>query len=150
MRTLVNLALNVVAIAIALWVVVAFVPGVDIVPPAANGFNEIGSTNEPGSSGTFIAVAIAFIVVNAVVTPVLRILGAPITCLTLGLFILVINGAVLLLVEWLLNQLDLGVGNLAIDGWWPAILGAVVLSLVSGVVNFFTSPVRRLASGGRS
>ena len=59
--------------------------------------------------------------------PVLRILGAPLTCLTLGLFSLVINGAALIIVEWTLNSLDLGIGHLVIDSWGAAIIGAIVL-----------------------
>ena len=83
MRSLTNFALNVVAIAIAFWVVVGIIPGIYITPDKL---------------GNFIAVSIVFIIINAVVMPVLRFIGAPLTCLTLGLFALVINGAALLIV----------------------------------------------------
>ena len=120
MKTLINFALNVIAVAVAFWAVVAIVPGIDIVP---------------ANTQNFLLIAAVFIIVNEVVTPVLRFLGAPLTCLTLGLFALVINGAVLLLVSALMD-------SLVIDGWGAAIIGAVVLAIVSGVVNFFTSPLR--------
>ena len=120
MKTFINFALNVIAVAVAFWAVVAIVPGIDSVP---------------ASTQNFLLIAAVFIIVNEVVTPVLRFLGAPLTCLTLGLFALVINGAVLLLVSALMD-------SLVIDGWGAAIIGAIVLAIVSGVVNFFTSPLR--------
>ena len=120
MKTFINFALNVIAVAVAFWAVVAIVPGIDIVP---------------ASTQNFLLIAAVFIIVNEVVTPVLRFLGAPLTCLTLGLFALVINGAVLLLVSALMD-------SLVIDGWGAAIIGAIVLAIVSSVVNFFTSPLR--------
>lgn len=120
MKTFINFALNVIAVAVAFWAVVAIVPGIDIVP---------------ATTQNFLLIAAVFIIVNEVVTPVLRFLGAPLTCLTLGLFALVINGAVLLLVSALMD-------SLVIDGWGAAIIGAVVLAIVSGVMNFFTSPLR--------
>ena len=120
MKTLLNFALNVVTVAVAFWAVVAIVPGIYIVP---------------ATTQNFLLIAAVFIIVNEVVTPVLRFLGAPLTCLTLGLFALVINGAVLLLVSALMD-------SLVIDGWGAAIIGAIVLAIVSSVVNFFTSPLR--------
>lgn len=120
MKTFINFALNVIAVAVAFWAVVAIVPGIDIVP---------------ATTQNFLLIAAVFIIVNEVVTPVLRFFGAPLTCLTLGLFALVINGAVLLLVSALMD-------SLVIDGWGAAIIGAIVLAIVSGVVNFFTSPLR--------
>lgn len=120
MKIFINFALNVIAVAVAFWAVVAIVPGIDIVP---------------ATTQNFLLIAAVFIIVNEVVTPVLRFLGAPLTCLTLGLFALVINGAVLLLVSALMD-------SLVIDGWGAAIIGAIVLAIVSGVVNFFTSPLR--------
>lgn len=120
MKTFINFALNVIAVAVAFWAVVAIVPGIDIVP---------------ATTQNFLLIAAVFIIVNEIVTPVLRFLGAPLTCLTLGLFALVINGAVLLLVSALMD-------SLVIDGWGAAIIGAIVLAIVSGVVNFFTSPLR--------
>jgi len=119
-KTFINFALNVIAVAVAFWAVVAIVPGIDIVP---------------ASTQNFLLIAAVFIIVNGVVTPVLRFLGAPLTCLTLGLFALVINGAVLLLVSALMD-------SLVIDGWGAAIIASIVLAIVSGVVNFFTSPLR--------
>jgi len=74
---------------------------------------------------------------------VLRLIGAPLPCLTLGLFALVINGAALLIVEWTLNAFDLGIGHLVVNSWGSAIFGAIILSLVSSLVNFFTSPLRK-------
>ncbi|MGV0328729.1 phage holin family protein [Corynebacterium sp. HMSC078A10] len=120
MKTFINFALNVIAVAVAFWAVVAIVPGIDIVP---------------ATTQNFLLIAAVFIIVNEVVTPILRFLGAPLTCLTLGLFALVINGAVLLLVSALMD-------SLVIDGWGAAIIGAIVLAIVSSVVNFFTSPLR--------
>ena len=120
MKIFINFALNVIAVAVAFWAVLAIVPGIDIVP---------------ATTQNFLLIAAVFIIVNEVVTPVLRFLGAPLTCLTLGLFALVINGAVLLLVSALMD-------SLVIDGWGAAIIGAIVLAVVSGVVNFFTSPLR--------
>ena len=120
MKIFINFALNVIAVAVAFWAVVAIVPGIDIVP---------------ATTQNFLLIAAVFIILNEVVTPVLRFLGAPLTCLTLGLFALVINGAVLLLVSALMD-------SLVIDGWGAAIIGAIVLAVVSGVVNFFTSPLR--------
>ncbi|QRP21473.1 phage holin family protein [Corynebacterium macginleyi] len=127
MRLLINFVLNVVAITIAPRVVVGITPGIYITPDKL---------------GNFIAVAIVFIIINAVVMPVLRFIGTPLTCLTLGLFALVINGAALLIVEWMLNTFDVGIGHLVVNSWGSAIFGAIVLSLVSSLVNFFTSPLR--------
>jgi putative membrane protein len=67
--------------------------------------------------------------VNAVVRPVLRLLALPITLLTLGLFALVVNGLSL----WLASAMAVrwfGVG-FHIDGFWPAVWGALVVSVVT-------------------
>lgn len=140
MRSILNFVLNVVAAAISLWVVVALVPGINIYPPATGQ----GWFSPESTTGTFVAIAIVFTLFNAIITPVLRMLGAPITCITLGLFALVINGAVLLMVAWILNNTPLNLGTLTISGWWAAIFGAGIIGLVSSVVNFFTSPLRRI------
>jgi putative membrane protein len=66
--------------------------------------------------------------VNALIRPVLTILTLPITILTLGLFYLVVNGASFGIAAWF-------VPGFAVDGWIPAILGALITSLVSGLVE---------------
>ena len=130
MSTLWNFALNVIAIAAGLWVVVEFIPGIEL---TATQGNELTA---------FLVLAAVFVIVNAVVAPILRIVGLPLTCITLGLFALVINGTVLLLAEWLFNLLSFQGSQFHVDGLWPAILGAIVLAIISGIVNFFTSPLR--------
>ena len=65
--------------------------------------------------------------INALVRPVLVIVTFPLTLLTLGLFLLVLNGICLALTSWLVSGFD-------IDGFVPAVLGALVVSVVSWVL----------------
>lgn len=99
---------------IALYAIALFVPGIEY-------------------TGTFPMLFIASLVLgllNAIVRPILVILTLPITILTLGLFLLVLNAAMLGLTAWLIPDLH-------IDGFIPALIGAVILS----VVSFFTSRI---------
>ena len=81
-------------------------------------------------------VAFVFGVVNAFVRPVARILTFPIVILTLGLFLLVINGFMLWLTSALSDALDLG---FHVQGFLAAFLGALVVSIVSGVLSLMTA-----------
>lgn len=66
---------------------------------------------------------------NAILWPILFVLTLPINILTLGLFTFVINGIVLKICAALVPGFE-------IDGWWAAILGSIVLSLVSMVLHY--------------
>src|SRR3990172_1922545 len=63
---------------------------------------------------------------NAAVRPLLLLLSLPFILFTLGLFIFVVNAALLALAAWL-------VPGFHVAGFWPAVLGSVVISLISGV-----------------
>jgi putative membrane protein len=80
--------------------------------------------------GTAIFVALIFGVVNAVLGTILQIISLPITILTLGLFALVINAAMLELTAAITD-------NLTIDNFWWALLGALLISFFSAVMNSF-------------
>ncbi|HEY9810809.1 MAG TPA: phage holin family protein [Halomicronema sp.] len=67
---------------------------------------------------------------NAVVRPILVLLTLPLTLLSLGLFLFIVNAIVLSLVGFLTPN-----GGFRIDGFLPALLGSIVLSLVSGLLN---------------
>ena len=77
---------------------------------------------------TLLFAALLLSVVNAVIKPVFLLLTFPITVLTLGLFLLVVNAAMLGLVAWLLP-------GFAIDGLLAAILGWLVMAVVGWVLN---------------
>ena len=81
------------------------------------------------------AAAVAAIVlglVNAIVKPVLTVLTLPLTILSLGLFLLVVNGISLSLAGYFTPGLE-------VDGFWPAVIGAIVLSLVSSFIGGFVN-----------
>jgi len=85
----------------------------------------------------FVPALIAAVVlglVNAIVRPILIVLTLPITLLTLGLFLLVINGITLLLVSALTP-------GFSIAGFLPAVIGSIVLTIVAGVLNFVVDRV---------
>lgn len=68
-------------------------------------------------------------VLNTFVRPLLRLFTLPITLLTLGLFILVVNGVVLEILDWLMGD------EFVVHGFLWAIVGAVVISVVTTVIN---------------
>lgn len=83
-----------------------------------------------------LGVALVFGVVNAFVRPVAKVLTFPIVILTLGLFLLVINGFMLWLTSALSDALDLG---FHVQGFLAAFLGALVVSIVSGLLSMITA-----------
>ena len=86
-----------------------------------------------------LAMAVIFAVVNALITPVAHLIGCPLSCLTLGLFVLVINAAMLALSVWIAGWLDLDV---EIDGFVAAFLAALLISVVSATLNILGRPLR--------
>lgn len=70
-------------------------------------------------------------VLNAVARPILMLLSLPLLLLTLGLFLLVINAGLLYLVGWLVKGFH-------VDGFWASLFGAVVISIMSMVLNTLT------------
>ena len=82
--------------------------------------------------GFWAALVAAFVlgIINAILRPVLVFLTLPVTILTLGLFLLVINGLLL----WLVAAL---VPGFQVNGFWGAVLGSVLISIVSWMVSWF-------------
>lgn len=81
-----------------------------------------------GGVGSLLAVALLLGLVNALVRPLLRWLSCGLIVLTLGLFLLVINAVLLLLTAWGARALGIG---FHVDGFGAALLGSVLISLVS-------------------
>lgn len=104
----------------ALWVATRVVPGV----------------THDGSWLTLIVVAVVFGVVNTFVGAITKVLTFPIVVVTLGLFLLVINGLMLWLTSRIADALDLG---FSVSGFWPAFWGALVVSVVSTVLGWMVA-----------
>jgi putative membrane protein len=102
--------------AVALWVAVELVPGI-----AHN-----------GPPAQLLIVALVFGVLNAAIRPILLMLTCPLGLITLGLFIFVLNAFMLWLTGALSQALDIG---FVVDGFFPALVGGLVVGLVSTVLN---------------
>ena len=87
---------------------------------------------QPDGWWKFLLVALIFGLVNTFLKPVLRILTLPITLMTLGLFLLVLNALLLLLVGAISQELNLG---LQVPDFLAALLGAIVISIVGFVLS---------------
>lgn len=86
-----------------------------------------------GGLGTLIWVAILFTLVNLVLKPLARLVSLPLIIVTLGLFALVVNAAMLLFTAWLTDGME-------IDGFWPAVWGSILISLVLMVAEAVLDP----------
>ncbi|MEX2237207.1 MAG: phage holin family protein [Dehalococcoidia bacterium] len=84
--------------------------------------------------------------VNAVVKPLLTCLTIALTIITLGLFLLVINAAMLALTAWLTGLLSF---EFEVEDFWAALFGGAIVALVSLLANLYTAGTRdRLRMGG--
>jgi len=108
MRLIIRILVN----AAALWVAAQIVTGIEL----------------SGSIWAILLVALIFGVINAIIKPIVKLFSLPILVVTLGLFALVINAAMLALTAALTD-------NLSVDGFIPALLGALVISVVGAVLN---------------
>jgi putative membrane protein len=120
MRFLARLLVN----AAALWVATRIVPGVTY----------------SGGVLPMLAVALVFGVVNAVIGTATKILTFPIILLTLGIFILVINGLMLMLTSAMSSALGLG---FHVEGFWAAFWGGLVVSVISTALSLVVRDTRR-------
>jgi putative membrane protein len=116
------LVIRVAVIAVSLWVATLIVPGID---------NTAGTTTS--RVGTLVAVALIFGLINAVLKPLIKVVGCPFYILTLGLFGLVVNALLFLLVGAIADGLDL---PFSVGGFGAAFLGAIVVSVVGFVLHF--------------
>ncbi|HOU15024.1 MAG TPA: phage holin family protein [Anaerolineae bacterium] len=90
--------------------------------------------DDGGGWVVYAVMAVILGLANAFVRPLLKLLTCPLIMLTLGLFTLVVNALTLLLSAWVANYFGVG---FYIDGFWPAFWGALIVSIVSVVLNVF-------------
>lgn len=105
--------------AFGLWLASALVPGIEIV-----------------GTGTLLMAALLLGIVNAIVRPIFILLTLPITIVTLGAFLLVVNAAMLGLVAALLD-------GFRIAGFFSALFGALVVGLTGWVASWWVGPSGR-------
>ncbi|GAB3082587.1 phage holin family protein [Corynebacterium aquatimens] len=96
---------------LALWLVTAIVPGVEV----------------NGGVGSFIWVALVFMFVNAVISPILHTLSLPLKIVTFGIFSLLVNTLLFSITGWL--------SGLNISGFWAAFFGAIVMTIALWIVE---------------
>ena len=109
-KLLIRLVIN----AVALWLAALIVDGISL----------------DGSVFQVLFVALIFGLINALIKPLLKLISAPLIIFTLGLFTLLINAFLL----WFTSLLT---DVLTVDGFWAALLGALIVSLVSWVLSMF-------------
>ncbi len=118
MGILIRLAIT----AVALWISTLVIDGI-----------EVTADSVLGEIGTLVAVAIIFGLVNAILRPLIKLVGCAFYVLTLGLIAIVVNALLFLLTSWIADLLDL---PFHVDGFWPeAVLGALLVGVVSWVLN---------------
>lgn len=132
------LVLGLIVNAVALWVATLIVPGItlqetaEIYAPDAGGMaNEVSVP----TIAALLIVAVVFTLVNAVIKPIVQLLSLPLTILTLGLFLLVVNALMLMLTGWITTAFQPFGAEYMVSGFWAAFLGAIVIGLVNWVLG---------------
>ncbi|MEG0217868.1 MAG: phage holin family protein [Raoultibacter sp.] len=118
-----NFIIRWLGIAIAVGVAVWLVPGIEVV----------SSTQSWIAIGLF---GLILALINQTIRPILHLLSLPISCLTLGIFALVVNTAMLYLAQWVANGI-FQVG-FVIDTFGSAFVASIVISIVSAILNSVT------------
>lgn len=116
-----NIIIRLLVNAVALWCAARFINGISYA----------------GSWQGLVALSLVFGIVNAFIRPVLSFFSFPIQIVTLGLFTLVLNALMLMLTAWLAGRFDIA---FTVRGFVPALLGAIVISIVSMVLGAVLTP----------
>jgi putative membrane protein len=127
-KFLVRWGITAAAVAVAAWIV----PGIVI--------------DEPNRVWAVVLVALVLGLVNAFIRPAIYALSCGLIILTLGLFTLVVNGLMLWLASWIMVHW-IGLG-FHVNGFWDAVLGALIISVVSVVVSVFVGRKKGLSRPG--
>lgn len=114
--------------AAALFAAIRFVPGVTLTGVAP------GAIPGPRTILNLLIVALILGLVNGIVRPIFKFLTCAINFFTLGLFVFVINALMLLLTAAIAARFELG---FIVDGFVPALLGSIVISIVNVVLSIF-------------
>lgn len=122
---------RVLATAVALWVA-TFLPGINLLPNA--GWVQ---------ALTLVGVAVVFGVVNALLKPVIKVVGCFLYVLTFGLIGLVVNGLLFWFAAWISGRFGL---PFEVTGFWPGFFGAIVVAVVGFVLAI---PLHIRAAGKR-
>ena len=122
---------------LALWIASWLLPGLDISTTATTeavaktGVNQ--GTDAAGIVLAYLFIGLIFGLVNAFVRPIVSFLSLPITILTLGLFTVVINAAMLYLTSWISSYTPV---HFTIDSFfWTALLAAIIITVISLVAD---------------
>lgn len=140
-----SLLVRVIVNALALWIASWILPGLDISTTATTGVAaNNGVTQGADAVGVVLAylfIGLIFGIVNALVKPLVSLLSLPLTILTLGLFAVIINAAMLYLTSWLSSYTPV---HFTIDSFfWTAVLAAIIITLVSLVAGRLPGGRRR-------
>lgn len=128
LRIVVRVLIN----ALALWAAAWLLPGITLTETSG------GSTGNTTVDLVlaYLFIGVVFGIVNALVRPVVRLLSLPLTVLTLGLFTVIINAGMLMLTAWLSQHTPV---HFDVDSFfWTAVLGALIISVVSLVAGTLT------------
>jgi len=107
-----NLLIRWGALAASFWVATALIPGIDVL----------------GGFTTYLWVALLFGLINSILGGLVKLLTLPAVILTFGLFLFVVNASMLLLTAEWSDKLD-------VDGFWPAVLASIVISVMTRVLG---------------
>jgi putative membrane protein len=119
-----SFAIRVLVNGVALWVAAKLVQGIQLAD---------NHTTTTSQLVTILCVAVIFGLLNALIKPILTILSLPVILLTLGLFTLIVNAAMLELTSWFAGVFNL---DFHVDQFfWDAVLGALIITVVSMILN---------------
>jgi len=117
-----GILIRLVVSAVSLWIATLVIDGIHLTADTV-----------PKKIGTLLAVAVIFGIINAVLRPIIKVIGCGLYVLTLGLISVVVNALLFLLTSWIAGQLSL---PFHVDNFWPsAVLGALLVGVVSWLLN---------------
>jgi putative membrane protein len=116
-----GLLIRIAATAVALGIATALVDGI-----------EVSGEGALANALTLIGVAVVFGLVNAILKPLIKVLGCVLYVITLGLIGLVVNALLFLLTDWIAGLLGL---PFHVDGFWDGFWGAIIVGVVGWAIN---------------